>query len=326
MRSSRIAAVSAAVAVVAGLSGCTAGSSNPPAGTSPSAVVDAFAIGQDFPDPDVLLVGGTYHAYATNSGDINVQTATSTDLKTWKVSGEDALPELPAWAEAGNTWAPDVSEASPGHFVMYFAAKLAGDRYQCIGVATADDPSGPFVGEDKPLICPRDEGGAIDPDSFVDSDGARYLVWKNDGNCCGKQIWLQATPVSADGLTVTGPAIRLVSLSEDWEGRVIEAPTLIRHDDEYVLFYSANDYAGSKYAIGYATAPALAGPYTKVPGPWFATDPDTLRYLGPGGQDVIVDKDGGYDLVFHSWLIAGDGRGMNVLPLEWQDGKPVVRP
>src|SRR5690606_30704284 len=43
-----------------------------------SPVVDA-----NFPDPDILLVDGVYHAYATNNQGQNVQHRTSTDLVTW---------------------------------------------------------------------------------------------------------------------------------------------------------------------------------------------------------------------------------------------------
>lgn len=62
-------------------------------------------------------------------------------------------------------------------------------------------PAGPFrpVG-DEPLICPEDEGGAIDAASHVEDDGGRFLLWKNDGNCCGKDTWLQMHRLTPDGL------------------------------------------------------------------------------------------------------------------------------
>ena len=39
------------------------------------------------------------------------------------------------------------------------------------------------------------------------------------------------------------------------------------------------------------------------------------RYVGPGGQDVVVGPDGEDVLVFHSWYGGETYRGMNVLPL-----------
>ena len=45
----------------------------------------------DFPDPDVILVGQTYYAYATNSVAGNIQIIDSTDLTHWTAVG-NALP------------------------------------------------------------------------------------------------------------------------------------------------------------------------------------------------------------------------------------------
>src|SRR5437868_4514274 len=69
-----------------------AGTVAAPAGTYTNPV-----LARDFPDPDVLKVGDTYYAYATNSDNLNIQTVRSTDLVHWDLVG-DALPRLPAWA------------------------------------------------------------------------------------------------------------------------------------------------------------------------------------------------------------------------------------
>ena len=47
----------------------------------------------DFPDPDVILVGQTYYAYATNSVAGNIQMISSSDLVHWTAIG-NALPRL----------------------------------------------------------------------------------------------------------------------------------------------------------------------------------------------------------------------------------------
>lgn len=82
-------------------------------------VIDA-----NFPDPAIYLDDdGTYYAYATNSGGINVQVATASAVAgPWTVlSAHDALPTIPAWS-SGAVWAPDVSRAADGTYVLYFAA------------------------------------------------------------------------------------------------------------------------------------------------------------------------------------------------------------
>ena len=283
-------------------------------------------LGDDFPDPDVLEVDGVYYAYATNGNNRNVRVASSTDLVTWEEQ-DDALPDLPGWVIPGKTWAPEVTEMSPGQYVMYFTATNYSPTAQCIGTATADDPLGPFtvVGEAM-LVCPQDEGGAIDAATFLDDDGARYLLWKNDGNCCGLDTWLQLAPLSADGLSLTAAPAKLTKQDLAWEGNLIEAPTLVKEDDTYVLMYSANDYGGDEYAVGYATASAVTGPYTKHPEPLLDSESLDGQYVGPGGQDVVTGPDGEDHLVFHSWYGGLTYRAMNVVPLAWEPDEGVVRP
>jgi arabinan endo-1,5-alpha-L-arabinosidase len=319
------AALAALLLVAAG--GGLAGCSGSPGSQSSSAPAPAFAIDSDFPDPDVLATDDGYVAYATNGPGFNIRMATSGDLAKWTVSTDDPLPNLPGWASPGKTWAPDVSEFAPGRFVMYFVAADTATHTQCIGSAVASDAAGPFVPDEAgPIVCPTEEGGAIDPDTFVDRDGTRYLVFKNDGNCCGIDTWLQLAPLSADGRSLTGPPVRLIKQTKAWEGNLIEAPTLIRHAAEYVLLYSANDYGGEHYAIGYARSSTLTGPYTKAAGPLVTTDSTGGRYIGPGGQDVATAQDGTQRLLIHSWSDGLAYRGMSVLRLGWKDGRPVVTP
>ena len=78
----------------------------------------------DFPDPDVLLVGGTYFAYGTNSVAGNIQIIESTNLTNWTVVG-NALPTFPSWAAPDATWAPAVAQIG-GDYVLYYAADVAG--------------------------------------------------------------------------------------------------------------------------------------------------------------------------------------------------------
>lgn len=316
----RVAVASAAAsALAAGLAGCSAGPA--PSGESSPAVAP-FQIDSDFPDPGALVVGDRVYAYATNTPAANVQVATSSDMKTWTLSDQDAMPELPSWALPGKTWAPGPAQLPDGRFALYFTASDAASRYQCIGVAFADKPEGPFTSTaDKPLVCPVDEGGAIDASVTVDADGARYLVWKNDGNCCGFDTWISAQPLSADGASLTGEPTRLIKQTQGWEGHLVEAPVIVRHDDEFVLLYSANDYSGASYATGVATAKSLLGPYTKAKKPLLSTEGSQGRYLGPGGEELLTFK--GKDwLLFHSWDEAFAYRGMHAVPVTWRDGLP----
>ena len=284
-------------------------------------------IDQDFPDPDVLKVGDTYYAYATNTGLVDVQVAKSTDLVNWQML-PDAVGARPGWAQPGLTWAPDVSLAADGEtFVMYFTARDKASDRQCIGVATSDQPEGPFKSDTEgPFICQPDLGGSIDPSTFVDEDGKRYVLWKNDGNCCAMATWLYIQPVSDDGLTLQTEPTQLIRNERVWEGPLVEAPTLWKHDGKYYLFYSANRYSDQSYAVGYAVADAVLGPYTKPSRqPLLQTDLKTGGAFGPGGQDIVLDKEGDPWFVYHSWNETVKYRAMQIDELVWEGDTPVVK-
>lgn len=283
---------------------------------------------RDFPDPDTLKADGWYYAYATNGNGRNIQVARSQDLVKWEVL-TDALPKLPAWAaqDFGWAWAPEVWQPEDGGpFVMYHVARYAINKAggtQCIGAATSETPEGPFqpVG-DKPMICQVDAGGSIDPATFVDDDGKTYLLWKNDGNSGGGQTFLYIQPVSADGLTLEGEPTKLLTADTVWEGVLVEAPTLWKRDGKYYLFYSANAYNTPRYAVGYAVADHVLGPYEKVAGPFLKTNVGA-GIVGPGGQDIVVGPDGDTWFLFHSWSATGY-RYMDLVPLTWQDDRPAL--
>jgi arabinan endo-1,5-alpha-L-arabinosidase len=311
-----------AVSAVLALAGCTPAPAPEP---QASDTLAPFAIDQDFPDPDVLQADGEYIAFATNTGAVNVQAGTSDDLAEWNVSPDDALPQLPAWASRGRTWAPDVSALATGGYIMYFVAQDSGSNKQCIGVAVAADATGPFAPvEGDPLVCPLSEGGAIDPATFTDDDGTKYLVWKTDGNCCALDTWIELAPLTADGTQLAGAPTKLFKQTEAWEGNLVEAPDLVKHGSKYYIFYSANDYASENYAIGVASASAITGPYTKESSPVLSTDSSGGRYLGPGGEDVVSTPKGDV-LFFHGWNDLMMYRGMYDVPLEWKGDKPSVK-
>lgn len=317
------AVLAGAALVLAGCGGSTPLAA-PSSSTQDGAQGATPVIDRNFPDPDVLKVGDTYYAYATEDNARNVQIAESTDLQNWTVLKEDALPDLPSWVIPGKTWAPEVTEVSEGRFVLYFTATNFDPVLQCIGVATATDPTGPFeVQGEGMLVCPEDEGGAIDASTFTDDDGL-HLVWKNDGNCCGLDTWIQSAPLSADGLTLAGETQKLVQQTLEWEGDLVEAPTILRRDSGYVLLYSSNSYGDDRYNVGAATAPSVEGPWEKKDEPILSTESSGFRYMGPGGQDVVTGPDGSDYLVFHGWDPAFTYRGMYSAPIEWDGATPRI--
>ncbi|MPY66586.1 family 43 glycosylhydrolase [Deinococcus sp. SDU3-2] len=324
----------AALLLGLGTSGAPAGAggSGPLAQARPAAKPATYTnpvIPDDFPDPFILRVGGTYYAYGTNSGGVDLPVLKSSDLVKWQRVGE-GMGRLGAWATGGYTWAPEVARTSAG-YVLYYTARHTESGRQCIGAAVSKLPTGPFNDTNKaPLVCQLDLGGSIDASPFQDKNGQRYLYWKNDGNCCNQftGIWVQK--LSADGLKLTGKATDLLYNGALWEGNLIEAPQVYARAGKYYLFYSAADYNSDTYAVGYAVASSPTGPFRKLSReePWLATKG---KVAGPGGQGIITDGKGNPWLYYHAWTAGqvgyenGGQRSMRIDALTWKNGLAVLK-
>jgi beta-xylosidase len=301
----------------------------------------------DFPDPFILRHGNEFLGYATNAQNdqANVPMARSTNLVNWELVKDgdklhDAMPILPPWARPGFTWAPEVLKTADG-FVLHFTAKDRKSGLQCLGAAFSADPLGPFTSDaTDPLLCQTDIGGTIDSHAFSDRDGQLYLYYKNDGNnpAFRKPTDIFVQRLSADGMTVTGDAVPLLRNDTAWEAHVIEAPTMVRHQDRYFLFYSANHFGWethqrlSPYAMGYATCEGPMGPCTDAKeNPILNSYNDRQEgcLSGPGHQSVF--EVGGRQFVsFHAWAATAgcrrfeNRRYLYIAPLLWKEGKPQV--
>jgi beta-xylosidase len=299
----------------------------PPATTTPAGpVYDNPVYARNFPDPHVIRAGDTYYAYSTADSGTNIPVIRSTDLAHWEYVG-NALLAVPLWSRPGYTWAPGVIQAGD-HFVLYYATRHAESDRQCLSLAVSDTPEGPYADTStEPLVCPLDLGGAIDPYPFQDADGQLYLLWKNDGNCCGKPVGLWVQPLAADGLTLTGAPVELIQRDQAWERPLIEHPTMVWDGATYYLFYSANDWNSHEYAVGYAVCDSVTGPCTKpLAGPIFEY---TSEALGPGGQAFFTDTDGDWWMAYHAWTNQKVGypsgvRAFFIDPVQFVDGIPML--
>lgn len=285
-------------------------------------------LNENVPDPFVLKVGSTYYAYVTNSGGNDVPVYQSKDLVHWSFVG-NALAGQPSWARAGLTWAPEVMQFAPNRFVLYYTTRDTLSNRQCVGAAVSSSPTGPFTDRSaRPIVCQADLGGSIDASPFQDKDGQRYLLWKNDGNCCNLNTSLYIQKLSADGLKLEGQEKLLLTNGLLWEGAVIEAPTLHFKDGFYYLLYSGANYNDDTYAVGYAVSKNLFGPYKKAGDPFVYTKG---QVVGPGHQSVVTDGAGKTWLVYHAWTQGAVGdqnggkRSLRIDPVSFKDGRIIFR-
>lgn len=260
----------------------------------------------NFPDPMIISgPDGTHWAISTNGNGSNVQVLKSADLVSWE-QAEDALPTLPEWTTSGKVWAPEVAVQADDRYVMYYTTRAPDPSIQCVGVAVAERPEGPY--EDTrpgPLVCEEDEGGSIDASPFVAADGTRYLYWKNDGNAVGVDTYISVQQLNEDGTELVGEKKRLFKQDLPWEGNLVEGPFLWERAGTFYMFYSANAFTSADYAVGYATADNPLGPFTKVKEPILVTN-DVAA--GPG-HCALFEKDGRLWMVYHAWDPAAIGSG-----------------
>ena len=278
---------------------------------------------EDFPDPHILRVKDGWVAYATgNPGYTNIGVSFSRDFLSW-TDVEEALPERPSWQpiRQGLTWAPDVSFVD-GKYLMLYVARDDKSGLQCLSRAWSEHPTGPFVDNStKPFFCQMDQGGTIDPHLFVNSDGKRFLFFKNDGNAIGVPTIIWAANVDIDADPQEEPQDTGLRNFRSWHGSVVEAPAVFQVGKKYFLTYSGNDYNSEYYAIGWASSDSPMGPWTDHSiDPLLAT---TGVVAGPGGQQIFKDDNDKYWIAYHAWTQghvgygngAGNARSFRVDPI-----------
>ena len=324
------------------------------AATSAAAADPSFVpvLRDNFPDPFVVAHGGEFIAYATNDG-ANVPVAVSRDLLNWTVLANpadpkrkyDAMPVLGPWAKEGFTWAPEVFEIG-GKWHLYYTASSREYDAQCIGLAIADSPKGPFRdASPEPFVCQPKLGGTIDANVLKDADGKLYIYYKNDGNRVRARTALWGQRLSDDGRSLVGEPVQLLTDRERWMERVIEAPTMVRGPAGYTMFYSGGFFGWnpeegglSPYAMGYASCAGPLGPCIPAadnPILHSFKDKEAGCVSGPGHQSIF-EAQGRTFMSFHAWAAtsgcrkAEDERYLYIAPIFWKDGKwqigPSLRP
>ncbi len=100
----------------------------------------------------------------------------SSNLTDWTDHGVIVSQNKVSWVDSTSfsMWAPDCIARNDKYY-FYFPAntKAAFGRGFSIGVAVADNPTGPFTPQPGPLKNVR----GIDPNPFIDKDGQAYLYW-----------------------------------------------------------------------------------------------------------------------------------------------------
>src|SRR5215211_146716 len=254
-------------------------------------------------DPFVLRApDGKYFCYATSAAD-GFKAWSSDDLIHWVEEGYVYRRPEDSWGVA-DFWAPEVV-LYHGRYYMFYSARWAKNQSLRIGVAVADQPTGPFVDIfNHPMF---DLGYAvIDGHVLLDDDDRIYFYYSRD---CSENIidgrhesHLYVIELNQDLTTVKGEPILIARPEQEWELRSgpewfwNEGPFVLKHNRKYYLMYSANFYASRDYSVGYAVAEHPTGPFIKAsnnpvlfsPIPEISGPGHNSVTTSPNGQELII--------------------------------------
>ncbi len=299
------------------VSGCGGGGGGgtKPVQTTYTNPVARYAAGMIFKAPN-----GYYYNYTLGSNH-SFDVWYSKDMVNWQKSGKAFDPNNQTLKfGALDFWAPSILYQNGKYYLFYAAREDSGPNagYQSICLAVSGSPTGPFINVKAPLLQELHKD-CLDPFVFRDDDGKLYLFyargWKNnnvyhelvDRTYRTSQIWVRE--ISDDLMTLGEP--HFVTQPEDlWEfdsaydngkkewrpdgnGTIWnEACNVFKHNGKYYVTYSANHVEGPEYAIGYAVADNIFGPYVKGKNnPIIKTDL-SLKISGPGHSSITTSPDG----------------------------------
>lgn len=212
-----------------------------------------------YADPDILYSEKTkrYYIYPTSDGFTGwsgyyFKTFSSDNLKDWKDEGVILdLKKNVSWADR-NAWAPCIIEKKvKGNYKYYYYFSAA----QKIGVAVADNPTGPFVDSGKALIDFKPEGvkdgQEIDPEVFTDpKTGKSYLYWGNG--------YMAVAELNEDMVSIKKNTIKVMTPDKTFR----EAITVFYRNGIYYFLWSEDDTRSENYRVRYATSTSPTGVLT----------------------------------------------------------------
>ena len=312
----------------------------------------------------ILKYNDTYYWFGehkderTSDALVGVMCYSSKDLVNWRNCGVALSVTDPApgqdgqrrWGRRGATTDSDIERGCilerpkviynpvTKKFCMWFHLELKGQGYNAAryGVAVADRPEGPY----KFLYSQRanagtwpEEGSPLDFDEylkrdfnpgqmsrdmtlFVDDDGKAYHIFSSEEN-----YTLHIAELTGDYLHHTGRYTRMAPGGQN------EAPAIFKHDGTYWMITSGcTGWAPNEARM--FSAPSIWGPWTQHPNPCRGPKADKTFE----GQSTFVLEVGGEKQEVRHIFMADIWRPNHPidaryiwLPIEFEDGKPVVR-
>lgn len=141
------------------------------------------------------------------------------------------------------------------------------------------------------------EGWYADPEGIIYDD--TYWIYPTYSDAYERQVFFDC--FSSKDLVNWTKHTRIIDTAEvRWAKRAMWAPSVIRKDDKYYFFFSANDvHEGETGGIGVAVGDRPEGPYKDLTGKPLIND--IVNGAQPIDQFVFRDNDGVYYLYYGGW-------------------------
>jgi len=182
----------------------------------------------------------------------------SDNLVDWKKYPHVLDIENVSWA-AYSIWAPSITKKDNRYYLFFGANDIQSDQEEGgIGVAVADQPSGPFKDYlGKPLVSKFYHGAQpIDQFVFQDTDGQYYLIYGGWKHCNIGKLNSDFT-----GFIPFEDGELFHSITPD---NYVEGPFMFIRKGKYYLMWSEGGWTGPDYSVAYAIGDSPLGPFKRI--------------------------------------------------------------
>jgi arabinan endo-1,5-alpha-L-arabinosidase len=281
-------------------------------------------VNYSLPDPSIIRADdGCFYLFATE--DIrNLPIHRSEDLVNWELVGTAFTGATrPTFEPRGGLWAPDINFIN-GKYVLYYSMSVWGGEWTCgVGVATADEPEGPYT--DHGRLFRSNEinvQNSIDP-FYIEEEGKKYLFW-------GSFRGIYAIELSDDGLSLKPEAEKQQVAGTAYEGVYIH-----KRNGYYYMFASTGSCCeglNSTYTTVAGRSDNLFGPYLDKQGrPMMGNHHEIVirenqKFVGTGHNSEIVQDAKGQDWIFYHAVSVDNPKGRVLVmdQVRWVNDWPYI--
>ncbi len=299
-----------------------------------------------FRDTHIIPYDSVFYAIGTSppywgGPNAGVKLYRSPDLKNWEYVDlliDAAALDADVWYK-DRFWAPELHRFNNRFFLTFNCQNSGGGSYasenmkhfHACGLAIADNIEGPYrvVTHDKPLTS----FPSNDMTLFQDEDRRIFCFFNNGWTDMHKIFVAELDTVNY--ILKEEPVVLFSQEPGKWDGAGVEGSHVVKHDGTYYMFYSSWTQG---YAVGYATAESVYGPWTKYEGnPLFGAfmrndstfifregkaiyDPDS-PYTTVGHNQVFTGLDGSIWISCHGYRKGDENASMIMDPIWFEDGK-----